>query len=438
MNWSNLISKLEEQQKQLNCFTYIVKEEELKQQIEYISKKYNIAEENLKPIIIKDNIAVKNLPLTCASKILENYKAVYNATVIERLYSAGYIPVAKANMDEFAMGGSGEFSYFGPTKNPINTEYVAGGSSSGSAAAILNGPVNISLGSDTGGSVRLPAAFCSVHSLKPTYGAVSRYGLVAFASSLDQIGPIAKNLDDLINLTKVIIAYDPKDATSIDENKIKEYESEKIEKVIIPKQLIENSNPTIASTIEDTAKKLFKEIKIMDIDFFKYLIPTYYIIAPAEASSNLARFDGVRYGNRIQGDNIFQLMQNTREQFGPEVKRRIVIGTFVLSVGYSDKFYKKALTARNFIKEEINKILKEFDAIIMPTAPVFPYKLGEKINDPLSMYILDQANVLANLTGLPAANYSIDIGKEFPVGFQILSRKYYDLAILNKLKELER
>lgn len=393
------------------------------------------------PIAIKDNINVEGINTTCASKMLGNYVSSYDATVITKLKQEGAIIVGKTNMDEFAMGSSTEYSAFFKTKNPWNLEYVPGGSSGGSACAVGADMVPLSLGSDTGGSIRQPASFCGVIGLKPTYGRVSRYGLVAFASSLDQIGPFGRYTKDVALLLEVISGFDENDSTSVDievPNFSKNLKTTTQLKIGIPKEFmafkvdkdVEESFRNFVKFFEEN-KAIIKEISIPHIE---YAIPVYYIIAPAEASSNLARFDGIRYGYRTKEYNdLFELYAKTRDEgFGQEVKRRIMLGTYVLSSGYYEAYYGKAVSIKNLIKREFYEALKEVDVIISPTSPTPPFKFGEKIQDPVSMYLSDIFTVSVNLAGLPAI--SIPSGftaSGLPIGVQIIGKAFDEQTLLD-------
>ena len=380
------------------------------------------------PIAIKDNILVKGLPNTCASKILSNFIAPYNATVIERLNKKAFNIIGKTNLDEFAMGSSTENSAFGPTRNPWDIERVPGGSSGGSAASVAIGSAIWALGSDTGGSIRQPASFCGVVGLKPTYGTVSRYGLVAFASSLDQIGPITKDVTDCALLYSFINGYDPNDSTSLD---IEPYRYSPLKGDVkglriglIKELLAEGVDPFVNKCIEDavrTFEDLGAIVEEVSLPHISYSVPTYYILAPAEASSNLARFDGVRYGFRASGKTAEEMMSNTRgEGFGPEVKRRIMLGTYVLSAGYYEAFYLKALKFRNLIAGDFKRAFERFDVLISPTSPILPFKLGEKVENPLEMYLADICTIPINLAGLPAISIPCGFVNDLPVGLQII------------------
>jgi aspartyl-tRNA(Asn)/glutamyl-tRNA(Gln) amidotransferase subunit A len=380
------------------------------------------------PIAIKDNILVKGLPNTCASKILSNFIAPYNATVIEKLNRKAFNIIGKTNLDEFAMGSSTENSAFGPTKNPWDIERVPGGSSGGSAASVAMGSAIWALGSDTGGSIRQPASFCGVVGLKPTYGTVSRYGLVAFASSLDQIGPITKDVTDCAILYSFINGHDPNDSTSLD---VEPYRYSPLKGDVrglriglIKELLAEGVDSSVKKCMED-AVRIFEDlgaiVEEVSLPHISYSVPTYYILAPAEASSNLARFDGVRYGFRASGKTAEEMMSNTRgEGFGPEVKRRIMLGTYVLSAGYYEAFYLKALKFRNLIAGDFKKAFERFDVLISPTSPILPFKLGEKVENPLEMYLADICTIPINLAGLPAISIPCGFVNDLPVGLQII------------------
>jgi aspartyl-tRNA(Asn)/glutamyl-tRNA(Gln) amidotransferase subunit A len=380
------------------------------------------------PIAIKDNILVKGLPNTCASKILSNFIAPYNATVIEKLNRKAFNIIGKTNLDEFAMGSSTENSAFGPTKNPWDIERVPGGSSGGSAASVAMGSAIWALGSDTGGSIRQPASFCGVVGLKPTYGTVSRYGLVAFASSLDQIGPITKDVTDCAILYSFINGHDPNDSTSLD---VEPYRYSPLKGDVrglriglIKELLAEGVDSSVKKCMED-AVRIFEDlgaiVEEVSLPHISYSVPTYYILAPAEASSNLARFDGVSYGFRASGKTAEEMMSNTRgEGFGPEVKRRIMLGTYVLSAGYYEAFYLKALKFRNLIAGDFKKAFERFDVLISPTSPILPFKLGEKVENPLEMYLADICTIPINLAGLPAISIPCGFVNDLPVGLQII------------------
>ncbi|WP_448584234.1 Asp-tRNA(Asn)/Glu-tRNA(Gln) amidotransferase subunit GatA [Thermocrinis sp.] len=391
------------------------------------------------PIAIKDNINVEGFPTTCASRILENYISPYDATVIERLKRAGALIVGKTNMDEFAMGSSTEYSAFFPTKNPWDLERVPGGSSGGSAVAVAVQSAPLSLGSDTGGSIRQPASFCGVIGLKPTYGRVSRYGLVAFASSLDQIGPFGRRAKDVALIMEVISGFDPKDSTSA-KAEVPKF-SQEIEKtpqklrVGIPKEFFEFEVEEGVKECFDRFLKFLEsqgfEVEEVSLPHSKYAIPTYYIIAPSEASSNLARYDGVRFGYRAKAKDINQMYAETRDHgFGPEVKRRILLGTFALSTGYYDAYYLKAMKVRALIRKDFEEAFKRVDVIACPTSPTTAFKFGERTSDPIKMYLADIFTVSVNLAGLPAISIPIGKSNKLPVGGQLIGKPFDETTLL--------
>ena len=395
------------------------------------------------PIAIKDNINIKGELTTCSSKMLSNYRSPYNATVIEKLNNENVLYTGKTNLDEFAMGSSTENSAFGLTKNPWNTDYVPGGSSGGSAASVSARSSIAALGSDTGGSIRQPAAFCGLVGFKPTYGTVSRYGLIAFASSLDQIGPITKNVDDARIIYNAISGHDNLDATSIDNNQIN-IPFDKSAKIGIIKELMEDGisdeSRNEVSKVLESLKKQGYQIKEVSLPLIKLSISIYYLIAPAECSANLARFDGVRYGLRVEGKTSYEMMQNTRaEGFGDEVKRRILLGTYALSAGYYDEYYGKALRARKKMIDEFSNIFKEVDYLISPTTPTAAFKAGEKTSNPLEMYMSDLCTIPANLAGLPSISIPTGLTKEnLPLGVQIMSKPLTDLSLLSFSEIIEK
>ncbi len=400
------------------------------------------------PIAIKDNISTKGIRTTCSSKMLENYIPPFDATVIEKLNKQGYILTGKTNLDEFAMGSSTENSAFFTTKNPWDLERVPGGSSGGSAAAVGAGIVPASLGSDTGGSIRQPAAFCGVVGLKPTYGRVSRYGLVAFASSLDQIGPITRTVEDAALLLNVIAGKDPKDSTS-DDVPVPDYTSFigkdiKGIKIGLPKEFfIEELNPQIKEAVLNAAKELEKEgAELVEVSLptTKYAIEAYYIIAPSEASSNLARYDGVRYGYRTpEYKNLEEMYSKTRDEgFGAEVKRRIMLGTFALSSGYYDAYYLKAQKVRTLIYQEFMNVFKEVDIILTPTTPDVAFKIGEKTDDPIQMYLSDIFTVSVNMASLPGISIPCGFKDNLPIGMQLIGKPYDEGTILQVAHAYER
>ncbi|MFV0362984.1 MAG: Asp-tRNA(Asn)/Glu-tRNA(Gln) amidotransferase subunit GatA [Suipraeoptans sp.] len=393
------------------------------------------------PIAIKDNICTKDMLTTCASKILSNFVPTYNAEVIDRLKEAGMIIIGKTNMDEFAMGSTTETSYYGETKNPYNTNHVPGGSSGGSCAAVAANECAISLGSDTGGSIRQPSAYCGVVGIKPTYGTVSRYGLVAYGSSLDQIGPIGKNVTDCITMLEVIASYDSKDSTSIKRESYNFTDSLRDDvkglRTGVPRDYFgEGLNSEIKDEIKKAIKILEDKgaiVEEFDLSLVQYAIPAYYVIASAEASSNLSRFDGVKYGHRAgEYSGLHDMYKKTRtEGFGSEVKRRIMLGSFVLSSGYYDAYYLKALKTKALIKKAFDKAFAKCDVIIAPAAPTTAPKLGESLKDPMKMYLSDIYTISANLAGLPGI--SIPIGKDslgLPIGMQLLGDCFNEDSII--------
>ena len=395
------------------------------------------------PIAIKDNINIKGELTTCSSKMLSNYRSPYNATVIEKLNNENVLYTGKTNLDEFAMGSSTENSAFGLTKNPWNTDYVPGGSSGGSAASVSARSSIGALGSDTGGSIRQPASFCGLVGFKPTYGTVSRYGLIAFASSLDQIGPITKSVDDARIIYNSISGHDSLDATSID-NKQSNIPFDKSATIGVIKELMEDgisdeSRNEVTKVLESLKKQGY-QIKEVSLPLIKLSISIYYLIAPAECSANLARFDGVRYGLRVEGKTSYEMMQNTRaEGFGDEVKRRILLGTYALSAGYYDEYYGKALRARKKMIDEFTDTFKDVDYLISPTTPTAAFKAGEKTSNPLEMYMSDLCTIPANLAGLPAISIPTGLNKEnLPLGVQIMSKPSTDLSLLSFSEIIEK
>ncbi|ACM92464.1 glutamyl-tRNA(Gln) amidotransferase subunit A [Nautilia profundicola AmH] len=393
------------------------------------------------PIAIKDNINVKGWEVTCSSKILQGYVSPYNATVIDKMLEAGLSPFGRCNMDEFAMGSSTETSYYGKTLNPHDANRVPGGSSGGSAAVVGAGLAVAALGSDTGGSIRQPAAFCGVVGMKPTYGRVSRLGLVAFSSSLDQIGPITQNVEDAAILYNILAGHDPKDSTSapVENKKIEINENRKL-KIAVIDNYIDEADEDIKNRLNDIIAELEKEghtIIHKTLMNSKYDVATYYVVATAEASSNLARFDGMRYGNRIEGKDLKETYKLTRAQFGDEVKRRIMLGTFVLSSGYYDAYYLKAQKVRHLIKNEFDKLFAEADLVLTPVTPSTAFEFGSK-KDPLEMYLSDIYTISVNLAGVPAI--SLPVGKDknnMPIGLQLIAKHFDEQTLFDGAKIVE-
>ncbi len=401
------------------------------------------------PIGIKDNLCTKGVKTTCSSKMLENFVSPYDATVVEKLNKEGIISLGKLNMDEFAMGSSTENSAIKITHNPWDLNRVPGGSSGGSAAAVAGDLVPWALGSDTGGSIREPAAFCGVVGLKPTYGLVSRYGLVAFASSLDQVGPITKDVKDNAMLLNIIAGHDEKDSTSYDIEK-KDY-TKNLEKDIkgikigVPKEFFgEGINETVKEQLNkaiETYKKLGAIVEETSLDVAQASLAAYYIIACAEASSNLGRFDGIRYGYRAKDyTTLKELYVNSRtEGFGDEVKRRIILGTYVLSSGYYDAYYKKAQKVRTYVKNEFDKAFQKYDVLLTPVSPNTAFKIGEKCNNPMEMYLADICTVSINIAGVPAISLPCGVDKEgMPVGMQLIGNRFEEEKILNVAYKFEQ
>lgn len=427
--------------KNLNAFNFVF-ENETHEAVKTIEEKINSGKYGRLAgmvIAIKDVLSYKDHPLTCSSRILKNFNSIYTATAVQKLIDEDAIIIGKTNCDEFAMGSSNENSFFGSVLNPHNVEHVPGGSSGGSAVAVAANLCDIAIGTDTGGSIRQPAAFCGVYGLKPTYGLVSRYGLTAYASSFDSIGPFANNIEDVFKVLAVISGWDEKDSTSYKSSQ-KKYESAgnnyKNLKIGIPNEYfgegldseIQNKIQQVISFVKE------KGIEIIDVSLpmTEYTIATYYILATAEASSNLARYDGARYGFRSQNvKDLTDMYINSRtEGFGKEVKRRIMLGTYVLSAGYYDAYYLKAQKVRRLIKEDFDKAFSKIDLLITPTTPTTAFKIGEKSNDPLQMYLSDIYTVSANLAGIPGMNIPIGIHSNgLPIGMQILSQKFQEEKI---------
>ena len=443
---------IEKNNGKLNAFISINPEYALAK-AEELQKKINAGEKLSRlagvPVAVKDNISTKAYKTTCASKMLENFLPIYNATVIDRMEEAGLIIIGKLNMDEFGMGSSSETGFFGSVKNPWDISRVAGGSSGGNAAAVVSGGVTLSLGTDTGGSIRQPCSFCNASGIKPTYGAVSRYGLLAYASSLDQIGPVGQNIEDCAALLEIISGIDNKDSTCILQ---KAFNFEKNTdncmkgiKIGIPVNYFENGIEADVKNALLNAAKSFKEKGAELIEFTmpytEYLIPSYYIIASAEASSNLSRYDGVKYGYRSASartiNDLYRMSRN--EAFGMEVKRRIMLGSFVLSSGYYEAYYQKALDAQMLIKLAYKKLFESFDLILSPVTTGTAYRLGENINDPMKMYMGDIYTVSINLAGLPAVSLPCGFDEQgMPVGMQLIGSAFSEPQLISCAREYQK
>ena len=444
-------SRIEEKEKDVQAFitTTLDEAEEQAEKIDAKRKEKSVGHFAGIPIGIKDNLCTKGVKTTCASKMLENFVSPYDATVVEKLEESGIISLGKLNMDEFAMGSSTENSAMKITHNPWNLNKVPGGSSGGYAAAVAANMVPWARGSDTGGSIREPASFCGVVGLKPTYGLVSRYGLVAFASSLDQVGPITKDVRDCAMLLNLIAGHDEKDSTSYDIEK-KDY-TKSLEKDIkglkigVPKEFFgEGINKEVKEKLEEAIEK-YKEmgaiVEECSLDVAQYALATYYIIACAEASSNLGRFDGIRYGYRAKDyTDLNELFVNSRsEAFGDEVKRRIILGTYVLSSGYYDAYYKKAQKVRTFVKKEFDKNFAKYDVLLTPVAPTTAFNIGEKSNNPLEMYLADICTVSINIAGVPAISIPCGVDKSgMPIGMQLIGKRFNEETILNAAYAFEQ
>jgi aspartyl-tRNA(Asn)/glutamyl-tRNA(Gln) amidotransferase subunit A len=400
------------------------------------------------PGSIKDNMCTEGVKTTCASRILANYIPPYTATAVKKLNDQNFVLVGKTNMDEFAMGSSNENSSFFPTKNPWDLERVPGGSSGGSAATVAAGHVPFALGSDTGGSIRQPAAFCGIVGLKPTYGLVSRFGLVAFASSLDQIGPLTRSVEDAAIVLQAIAGYDKADSTSANVE-IPDYLSAltgdvKGLRIAMPKEYFaEGLDPEVADRVKQAIRLLESLGAIVEevtLPHTKYAVSCYYLLAPAEASSNLARYDGVRYGARAEdADNLIDMYKKTRAQgFGPEVKRRIMLGTYALSSGYYDAYYLRAQKVRTLIKQDFDKVFEKFDVVVSPTSPTVAFKSGEQVNDPITMYLNDIYTIPVNLAGLPGISVPCGLAQGLPVGLQIIGKSFDESTVLRVAHAFEQ
>ena len=446
------VDKINEKEKDIGAFITTLCDEAL-EEAKDIQEKIDAGEIKGElagiPIGIKDNMCTKGIKTTCASKMLENFVSPYDATVVEKLKKQHMIDLGKLNMDEFAMGASTEYSAFHITRNPRNLNTVPGGSSGGSAAAVAANLVPWALGSDTGGSIRQPAAFCGVVGLKPTYGLVSRYGLVAFASSLDQIGPITKDVEDAAILLNVIAGHDERDTTSENREKVDYTKCLKNDvkglKIGVPREFFgEGINEEVTEKLEaaiEKYKEMGAEVEEFSLDIADYALATYYIIACAEASSNLGRFDGIRYGYRTKNfTDLKEIYRNSRsEGFGDEVKRRIILGTYVLSSGYYDAYYKKAQQVRTLVRKEFDKAFEKYDILLTPTSPTVAFEIGTRSTNPLEMYLADICTVSVNIAGLPGI--SIPCGEDskgMPIGMQLIGNRFEEEKILNAAYTYEK
>jgi aspartyl-tRNA(Asn)/glutamyl-tRNA(Gln) amidotransferase subunit A len=448
----SIYKRINETEEHIKAYLYIKPEEELLREARDFDEKLASGEKGGLlggiPVAVKDNICVKGIANTCGSKILENFVPPYDATVVRKLKKEGAIIIGKLNCDEFAMGSSNENSGYYPVKNPWDIKRVPGGSSGGSAASVSSDEAVISLGSDTGGSIRLPASFCGVAGMKPTYGRVSRFGLVAFGSSLDQIGPLAKDVKDTAIMLQAISGYDPQDSTSVNID-VPDYVSfidkdPKGLKVGIPVELTGDGLEKGVRERFNEAVKVFEKLGVIceeiSLPTVSYALPVYYIISSAEASANLARYDGVRYGFRdFKSEDVFSMYENTRSKgFGSEVKRRIMLGTYALSAGYYDAYYLKAQKVRTLLKRDFDNAFKTFDAIISPVAPTTAFLIGEKTDDPLQMYLTDICTIPINLTGVPSISIPSGLSDGLPAGLQITGKIFDETTVLRLARAFEQ
>ena len=447
------LDAIEEKDKEYNCYVTVTNKEEALKRADEVQKL--IDDGKLKgplagvPVAIKDNMCTKDMLTTCSSKILANFVPMYSAQAVINLLDAGAVIIGKTNMDEFAMGSTTETSAFGPTKNPWNTEHVPGGSSGGSCAAVAAKECSYALGSDTGGSIRQPSSFCGVTGIKPTYGTVSRYGLIAYGSSLDQIGPVAKDVTDCATILEVISSYDEKDSTSVKRDDY-DFTSALVDdvkgmKIGIPRDYFtQGLDSELKEAVLKAAKTLESKgavVEEFDLSLVEYAIPAYYVIASAEASSNLARFDGVKYGYRAKEfEGLHDMYKKTRSQgFGPEVKRRIMLGSFVLSSGYYDAYYLKALRTKALIKKAFDNAFSKYDVILAPAAPTTAPKLGESLTDPLKMYLGDIYTISVNLAGLPGISVPCgEDSKGLPIGVQMIGDCFKEKNIIRAAYSFEQ
>jgi aspartyl-tRNA(Asn)/glutamyl-tRNA(Gln) amidotransferase subunit A len=447
----SVFSRIDEVEERVHSFIRLMKDEALAAaaRADEDIKKGNSRPLTGIPVALKDIVCTKGIPTTCGSNILHNFVPPYNATVVEKLSEAGAVFVGKANMDEFAMGSSTETSFFGPTRNPWDLERIPGGSSGGSATAVAADECIASIGSDTGGSIRQPAALCGVVGMKPTYGRVSRFGLIAFASSLDQIGPFTKDVEDCAIMMNVLAGYDPRESTSV-RTEVPDYRQfigRDISgwKVGIPKEyFVEGIDPEVSAAINgaiDVVKKCGGQCIDISLPHTQYSVAVYYIIAPAEASSNLARYDGVKYGYRASGErDLMEMYRKTRmEGFGEEVKRRIMIGTYALSAGYYDAYYGKASQVRALIRRDFDEAFRECDIILTPTTPTPAFKIGEKTDDPLQMYLSDIFTISTNLAGIPGISVPCGFtAAGLPIGVQFLAGHFEEGKLLQIASAFEK
>ncbi|HNZ11547.1 MAG: Glutamyl-tRNA(Gln) amidotransferase subunit A [Deltaproteobacteria bacterium ADurb.Bin151] len=447
----SVFSRIDEVEERIHSYIRLMKDEALAAaaRADEDIKNGNIRPLTGIPVALKDIVCTKGITTTCGSNILHNFVPPYDATVVEKLSAAGAVFVGKANMDEFAMGSSTETSFFGPTRNPWDLERIPGGSSGGSATAVAADECIASIGSDTGGSIRQPAALCGVVGLKPTYGRVSRFGLIAFASSLDQIGPFTKDVEDCAIMMNVLAGYDPRESTSVkmEVPDYRQFISRDISgwKVGIPKEyFVEGIDPEVSAAINgaiDTVKKCGGQCIDISLPHTQYSVAVYYIIAPAEASSNLARYDGVKYGFRASGErDLMEMYRKTRmEGFGEEVKRRIMIGTYALSAGYYDAYYGKASQVRALIRRDFDEAFRECDIILTPTTPTPAFKIGEKTDDPLQMYLSDIFTISTNLAGIPGISVPCGFtAAGLPIGVQFLAGHFEEGKLLQIASAFEK
>jgi aspartyl-tRNA(Asn)/glutamyl-tRNA(Gln) amidotransferase subunit A len=440
-----LLERIEKVEPKVNAFATVNKEALDKAQV--IDKKIRDGE-HVGPLAgvavsIKDNICTKGIKTTCASKMLETYVPPYDATVVKRLHDAGAIVIGKTNLDEFAMGSTTEFSRYGTTRNPWDISRVPGGSSGGSAASVAALECTVSLGSDTGGSVRCPASFCSAVGFKPTYGLISRYGLVSYANSLEQIGPVGRTVSDVVPVLNAIAGADENDQTTADGQPAYSLRERKGLRVGLVREFIEGAEPSVAKVIHKAVDTLAREgngCEETSLASVQYALASYYTIATAEASSNLARYDNVRYGFDLnpEGYEWNSYFAKARSNFGEEVKRRMIVGSYVLSSGYYGKYYLKAQQVRSLLKRELKALFKKYDVLIGPTMPILPFRIGEKIDDPLKMYLVDIDTVVANLAGMPAVSVPAGFADGLPVGLQIMADEFQEQTMLDAAYSFEQ